>query len=77
MQLHARDVRRDVRELGALLGDVLEAQTSAEAFEIVESVRTEAIDYRRGETESRDDLRANLADLPPERAGVVARAFAT
>ncbi|UPW01147.1 phosphoenolpyruvate carboxylase [Halorussus gelatinilyticus] len=77
MQLHARDVRRDVRELGALLGDVLEAQTSAEAFEIVESVRTEAIDYRRGDAESRDDLRADLADLPPERAGVVARAFAT
>ncbi|WP_128476435.1 phosphoenolpyruvate carboxylase [Halorussus pelagicus] len=77
MELHARDVRRDVRELGALLGDVLEGQTSAEAFDVVESVRTEAIDYRRGETESRDDLRANLADLPPERAGVVARAFAT
>ncbi|WP_276279540.1 phosphoenolpyruvate carboxylase [Halorussus caseinilyticus] len=77
MELHARDVRRDVRELGALLGDVLEAQSSAEAFETVESVRTEAIDYRRGDAESRDDLRADLADLPPARAGVVARAFAT
>ncbi|MFC4447646.1 phosphoenolpyruvate carboxylase [Halorussus aquaticus] len=77
MQLHARDVGRDVRELGALLGDVLEAQTSAEAFDVVESVRTEAIDYRRENVESRDALRAELADLPPERAGIVARAFAT
>ncbi|WP_135830573.1 phosphoenolpyruvate carboxylase [Halorussus halobius] len=77
MELHARDVRRDVRELGALLGDVLEAQTSAAAFEVVESVRTEAIDYRRGDAEERDALRAALADLPAERAGVVARAFAT
>ncbi|WP_135823943.1 phosphoenolpyruvate carboxylase [Halorussus ruber] len=77
MRLHDRDVRQDVRELGALLGDVLEAQTSKEAFELVESVRTDAIDYRRGEADSRDALRAELADLPPERAGVVARAFAT
>ncbi|NHN59880.1 MULTISPECIES: phosphoenolpyruvate carboxylase [Halorussus] len=77
MQLHARDVRRDVRELGALLGDVLEDQASAEAFEVVESVRTGAIDYRRGDAESRDPLRAQLAGLQPERAGVVARAFAT
>jgi phosphoenolpyruvate carboxylase len=77
MELHARDVRRDVRELGELLGDVLEAQTSAEAFEVVESVRTGAIDYRRGEADSRDALRKELSDLPPERAGVVARAFTT
>ena len=77
MELHARDVRRDVRELGALLGDVLEAQTSAEAFEVVESVRTGAIDYRRGEADSREALRSELSGLPPGRAGVVARAFAT
>ncbi|WP_435175988.1 phosphoenolpyruvate carboxylase [Halorussus sp. AFM4] len=77
MSLHARDVRRDVRELGALLGDVLEEQASPAAFEVVESVRTGAIDYRRGDADSRDHLRAELADLSPERAGVVARAFAT
>ncbi|WP_276298915.1 phosphoenolpyruvate carboxylase [Halorussus lipolyticus] len=77
MRLHDRDVRQDVRELGALLGDVLADQTSAEAFELVESVRTDSIDYRRGDADSRDLLRSELADLPPERAGVVARAFAT
>jgi phosphoenolpyruvate carboxylase len=77
MELHARDVRQDVRELGALLGDVLADQTSAEAFEAVESVRTGAIDYRQGETDSRETLRNELSDLPPERAGVIARAFTT
>ena len=77
MDLHARDVRRDVRELGALLGDVLEDQTSAEAFDLVESVRTSAIDYRRGASESREELHRELRDLPPELEGVVARAFAT
>ncbi|WP_158055940.1 phosphoenolpyruvate carboxylase [Halorussus halophilus] len=77
MGLHARDVRRDVRELGALLGDVLADQTSTEAFDLVEAVRTSSIDYRRGDASSRDELRAELEDLPPELEGVVARAFTT
>jgi phosphoenolpyruvate carboxylase len=75
MDLHARDVRQDVRELGALLGDVVEAQTSTEAFEAVETLRTGAIDYRRGESEDRDDLRKTLQSLPQERRDEVARAF--
>src|SRR6056297_430858 len=75
MELHARDVRQDVRELGALLGDVLEAQTSTGAFEAVETLRTGAIDYRRGATDSREQLRETLQALPQERRDVVARAF--
>ena len=43
MQLHNRNVRTDVRELGALLGDVLAEQTSTEAFETVETLRNSAI----------------------------------
>ncbi|WP_458205696.1 phosphoenolpyruvate carboxylase [Haladaptatus sp. NG-SE-30] len=77
MRLHARDVRQDVRELAALLGDVLSRQASAEAFETVETLRTGAIEYRRGDADSRDPLRAEITDLSPERAGHVARAFAT
>ncbi|WP_435346307.1 phosphoenolpyruvate carboxylase [Haloarchaeobius sp. HRN-SO-5] len=77
MDLHARDVRQDVRELGALLGDVLEAQSSRGAFETVESVRTQAIDYRRGDIESRDELAGDLERLTPELSSVVARAFTT
>ncbi|USZ67248.1 phosphoenolpyruvate carboxylase [Halorussus salilacus] len=77
MDLHARDARRDVRELGELLGRVLEEQVSAEAFDLVESVRTAAIDYRRGEADSREALRSALDDLPTELEGAVARAFTT
>lgn len=77
MGLHARDVREDVRELGALLGDVFADQTSEEAFDLVEAVRTSSIDYRRGEAASRDDLRTELEDLSPELEGIVARAFTT
>jgi phosphoenolpyruvate carboxylase len=77
MRLHARDVRQDVRELAALLGDVLSRQASTEAFETVETLRTGAIDYRRGDADSRDTLRDEIARLSPERTGHVARAFAT
>ncbi|WP_440007897.1 phosphoenolpyruvate carboxylase [Halomicrococcus sp. SG-WS-1] len=76
MDLHARDVRRDVRELAALLGEALERHASEEAFETVEALRTDAIDYRRGDAESRDPLRDCVERLPPDQAVHVARAFA-
>jgi phosphoenolpyruvate carboxylase len=76
-ELHTRDVERDVRELGAMLGEVLQAQTSRSAFELVETVRTDAIDYRRGEIDSRDGVRRTLSGLRGDESSVVARAFAT
>ncbi|ELY39790.1 phosphoenolpyruvate carboxylase [Natronorubrum tibetense] len=77
MRLHNREIRQDVRELGALLGDVLEDQTSRRAFETVESCRQAAIDYRSGELESRDALISDLRGLSPHHQRVVARGFTT
>ena len=77
MQLHNRSVRTDVRELGALLGDVLAEQTSTEAFETVESLRNSSIDYRQGDAEDRSDLRRSVGTLSTTREEVVARAFTT
>jgi phosphoenolpyruvate carboxylase len=77
MSLHTRGVEQDVRELSTLLGDVLAEQASPDALETVERVRTGAIDYRRGETDSRSALRSELAGLDAEYGEVVARAFAT
>ena len=77
MSLHARDVERDVRELSTLLGEVLAEQASDEALDTVERVRTGAIDYRRGDADSRAALRSELADLDPGTGEVVARAFTT
>ncbi|PSP85651.1 phosphoenolpyruvate carboxylase [Halobacteriales archaeon QS_1_68_17] len=77
MQLHARGVDQDIQELGELLGDVLEAQTSTEAFELVETIRTAAIDYRRGTADSRDSIRERIARMSPEQQDVIARAFTT
>jgi len=77
MKLHNRTVRQDIRELGALLGDVLEAQTSRADFETVEDARTTAIEYRSGDLESRRQLHETLDGLSPEEESVVARAFTT
>ncbi|WP_160133140.1 phosphoenolpyruvate carboxylase [Halococcus salsus] len=75
MTLHRRTVERDVRELGALLGDVIEDQASTDAYEVVERLRTAAIDYRRGDADSRDPLRETVEDLDPATESAVARAF--
>ncbi|MFB6224433.1 MAG: phosphoenolpyruvate carboxylase [Haloarcula sp.] len=77
MTLHAREINQDVRELGALLGEVLEAQTSTEAFETVETIRTSCIDYRRGDAETREAVHRALDRLNPETQDIVARAFTT
>ncbi|RYJ14409.1 phosphoenolpyruvate carboxylase [Halogeometricum borinquense] len=77
MELHTRDVRRDVRELGALLGDVLESQSSTQSFQTVEDIRTAAIDYRKGDLDSRTELLQVIDGLSPDGESVVARAFTT
>ncbi|SDQ57978.1 phosphoenolpyruvate carboxylase [Natronobacterium texcoconense] len=77
MQLHNRGVRQDVRELGALLGEVLEDQTSRSAFETVESCRRSAIDYRSDDLESREPLVSELESLSPHQQRIVSRAFTT
>jgi len=77
MKLHNRNVRTDVRELGALVGDVLAAQASTEAYETVEHLRNAAIRYRRGDESSRDPLYESVDELSTTREGIVARAFTT
>ncbi|WP_262177630.1 phosphoenolpyruvate carboxylase [Haloarcula laminariae] len=77
MTLHAREINQDVRELGELLGDVLEAQSSTEAFEIVERTRLASIEYRRGDAETREEVGRTLDRLDPEMQDIVARAFTT
>ena len=77
MELYRRDIQRDVRELGALVGDVIAEQGSSEDLEAVESIREAAVDYRDGEAEDRAELRSVLDDLDPRAQLVVARAFTT
>lgn len=77
MDLYRRDIQQDVRELGAVLGDVLTEQQSEEAFEMVETVRTNSIDYRDGNVESRELLKTVLDEVDDGHEPVIARAFTT
>ncbi len=77
MVTHNRTVRQDVRELGELLGSIIEAQTSRSTFESVEGIRRSAIDYRRGDADTRATFEDQMAMLTPELEYAVARAFTT
>jgi len=77
MTLHAREINQDVRELGALLGRIIKHQSSEQAFDLVESIRTASINYRRGDAENRASIHDTLDRLSPEKQDTVARAFTT
>ncbi|MFC7142752.1 phosphoenolpyruvate carboxylase [Halosimplex aquaticum] len=77
MDLHAREVNQDVRELGELLGEIIKEQCSESAFDIVERIRTAAVAYRRGDATDRAAIHETLDGLSPEEQDVVARAFTT
>lgn len=77
MTLHNRNVRQDVRELGELLGEILEEQTSSAAMDAVEACRTAAIEYRDGDLDTRAPIRETLSDEQADHRQVIARAFTT
>ena len=72
-------LRRDVRLLGRLLGEVIIEQEGQALFEVEEQVRHLAIKRRRGPKEGRQsaasELGALLKQLPLEQAEPVLRAF--
>ena len=68
-------LRDDVRRLGAMVGDMLAEQVSAELLTQVESVRRAAI-ARREQGDSIDELAKRLAAVPMEGADALVRAFA-
>lgn len=76
-ELHNRTVNQDVRELGALVGDVIREQASRDDFETVETLRTASIAYREGEANSREGLHQILDRLRPDRESIAARGFTT
>ena len=79
----ARDpLAREVRLLGALLGQVIAEQVGPELFELVERIRRRTIGLRRGPVlgpeerdAERDHLSAELAALDLDQAAAVASAF--
>ncbi len=72
-------LRRDVRELGALLGETLVEQAGAKLLELEEAIRALAKERRRGTREVRREagrkMRAAIEALDTHEAANVARAF--
>ncbi|MGI9037625.1 MAG: phosphoenolpyruvate carboxylase [Gemmatimonadota bacterium] len=68
-------LRDDVRLLGDMVGGVVRELAGEERFEQVEAARTAAIQRREGDAAAVDDLERRLANLAPERAAELARAF--
>jgi phosphoenolpyruvate carboxylase len=75
----ARDpLAREVRLLGALLGQVLAEQEGVPALELVERVRERTIAFRRdGDPGARAALDSELGTLGIREIGILARAFST
>src|SRR5687767_9849978 len=74
---HARDqLALEVRLLGSLLGQVIAEQAGPDLLDLVEHIRKTTIRLRREDDPAeRERLAATLADLDPDRAEVVIRAF--
>src|SRR5215469_16746170 len=83
-ELKEAPLRRDVRSLGMLLGEVLREQAGSDFFEHVEALRQGTIRRRDAEARGKDDeaeLHGKKAlelvhSLPVERALLLTRAFA-
>ena len=71
-----KPLRRDVRSLGQLLGNVLKEQEGQQFFEIVETVRQLAIEARSKES-GFDEVRDQIARISNGDAAKLAKAFAT
>src|SRR5690606_9278340 len=69
--------RRDVSELGALVGEVLREQGGDALFTHVEHARTAAIARRDGDRAAAAELHATVRGLTAPEATDVIRAFST
>jgi phosphoenolpyruvate carboxylase len=68
-------LRRDVRMLGDLLGEVIREAAGPEALELVETIRQNSRKRRAGDAESEEKLSECIAKLSLHEARNVARAF--
>jgi phosphoenolpyruvate carboxylase len=68
-------LRRDVRLLGDMLGDVIDQLVGKPALELVEEIRKLARDRRAGSPEAESALAQRIAAMNEHEARVVARAF--
>ncbi len=69
-------LREDIRFLGRILGDVIREQAGEKVFDLVETVRRLAVQFRRGtDPEAGRKMNRVLNRLSPEQTNSVVRAF--
>ncbi|HWA99964.1 MAG TPA: phosphoenolpyruvate carboxylase, partial [Pirellulales bacterium] len=68
-------LRRDVRLLGDLLGNVIREVAGAEALDLVEEIRRVSRDRRSGSPEAEPRLAQRISGLSDDDAELVSRAF--
>ena len=73
--LHERTLEDDIETMSDLLRDVLTTFDNDGSSDEVEAVRQAAIQYRNGESDSRERIETTLAESDPESRATVARAF--
>src|SRR5882724_2763135 len=66
-------LRRDVRSLGRLLGEVLKEQAGETLFNAVEEIRQLAIEYRELEHDARQNRRGARENQLTERVALIVR----
>lgn len=70
------ELKEDIRLLGRLLGDTVRQQEGDHVFELIETIRQLSVQfYRDNDAPSKQSLEQVLADLTPEQAVLVVRAF--
>lgn len=79
IQFGAKDagLRKDVHDLGEMMGELLKEQGGEALFETVERARRLAIDRREGDREAGQHLDILLQSLPTDLARDFVRAFST
>ncbi len=70
-------LRDDVRELGAMVGEILAEQGGTALYEAVEGARMLAIRRRQGDPSAEEELTFRLRDLEPGDAEQLVRSFST
>lgn len=68
-------LRSDIRMLGRFLGEVIREQAGEEYFELEETIRQFAKEWRRGDPEALKSLRKHIASLEVHEAHVIIQAF--
>ncbi|MEZ5992563.1 MAG: phosphoenolpyruvate carboxylase [Planctomycetota bacterium] len=68
-------LRDDVNKLGAIVGDMLREQEGAEFYDLVESVRQQAVNARDGDAGASELLIESISSIPGAQRETLVRAF--